>query len=89
MSRRLLARVAWLVVLCTAVFVQAAAAQNICGSLVGNVTDTSGAYTIPNTPSGTYGVAVTVPGFQTFIAQNISVTNRVVAVGWQKVVAGP
>jgi hypothetical protein len=47
------------------------------------------AYTIPNIPSGTYRVVVTVPGFQTFTAQNISVTNRVVAVGGQEVVAGP
>ena len=83
------------------------AAQNIYGSLVGNVTDSSGAavpgatvsatqtetnltrevvsnasgaYTIPNIPSGTYTVVVTVPGFQTFTANNVTVTNRDVRV---------
>ena len=73
------------------------------GSLVGNVTDTtggaipgatvtathtqtnltrevvtnaSGAYSIPNIPSGTYQVVVAVPGFQTFTARDVIVTNR-------------
>ncbi len=77
------------------------------GSLVGNVTDTSGAfipgatvtathtgtnltrevvtnengaYSIPNIPSGTYQVVVAVPGFQTFTARDVIVTNRDVRV---------
>jgi hypothetical protein len=40
------------------------------------VTNASGAYSIPNIPSGTYRVVVTVSGFQTFTASNIAVTNR-------------
>jgi hypothetical protein len=78
-------------------------AQQLYGSLVGNVTDStgaalpgatvtatqletsltrevvtnaSGACSIPNIPSGTYRVVVTVSGFQTFTASNITVTNR-------------
>ncbi len=84
-----------------------AAAQAVYGSLVGNVTDTtggaipgatvtathtqtnltrevvtnaSGAYSIPNIPSGTYQVVVVVAGFQTFTARDIIVTNRDVRV---------
>ena len=84
-----------------------AAAQNVYGSLVGNVTDSSGgaipgatvtatqtetnltrevvtnasgAYSIPNIPSGTYQVVVAVPGFQTFTARDVIVTNRDVRV---------
>ena len=34
-----------------------------------------GAYAIPNIPSGTYTVTVTLPGFQTFTAKSIIVTN--------------
>jgi outer membrane receptor protein involved in Fe transport len=44
------------------------------------VTNESGAYSIPNIPSGTYQVVVTVPGFQTFTARDIAVTNRDVRV---------
>ena len=44
------------------------------------ITNESGAYTIPNIPSGTYQVVVTVPGFQTFTARDIAVTNRDVRV---------
>ena len=78
-------------------------AQAVYGSLVGNVTDTtggaipgatvtathtqtnltrevvsnaSGVYSIPNIPSGTYQVVVAVPGFQTFTARDVIVTNR-------------
>jgi hypothetical protein len=72
MRRSVFARGAILAVLCTFAAAQAATAQNIYGSLVGNVTDSSGAYSIPNIPSGTYTVAVTVPGFQTFTASNIA-----------------
>jgi carboxypeptidase family protein len=81
----------------------AIAAQQLYGSLVGNVVDstgavlpgatvtatqletnltrevvtnTTGAYSIANIPSGTYQVVVTVPGFQHFIAKNITVNNR-------------
>ena len=84
-----------------------AAAQNVYGSLVGNVTDSSGgavpgatvtatqtqtnltrevvtnesgAYSIPNIPSGTYQVVVAVPGFQNFTVRDIVVTNRDVRV---------
>ena len=107
MKSKLLARVALLAVVCTAWTTSAASAQNVYGSLVGNVTDTSGAvipgatvtathtgtnltrevvtnengaYSIPNIPSGTYQVVVAVPGFQTFTARDIIVTNRDVRV---------
>jgi outer membrane receptor protein involved in Fe transport len=107
MRRSVFARGAILAVLCTLAGAQATTAQNIYGSLVGNVTDSSGAaipgatvsatqtetnltrevvtnasgaYSIPNIPSGTYTVNVTVPGFQTFTANNITVTNRDVRV---------
>jgi hypothetical protein len=40
------------------------------------VTNASGAYSIPNIPSGTYQVVVAVPGFQTFTARDVIVTNR-------------
>jgi len=39
-----------------------------------------GAYAIPNIPSGTYTVTVTLPGFQTFTAKDIIVTNLAVRV---------
>jgi hypothetical protein len=55
------ASVALVAVLCTALATQAATAQNIYGSLVGNATDSSD--TIPNIPSAIYQVveeAVTV-----------------------------
>jgi hypothetical protein len=107
MRIKLPARVALLAVLCTAMSAAHASAQNIYGTLVGNVTDSSGAaipgatvtatqtetnltrevisnatgaYSIPNIPSGTYTVVVAVPGFQTFTANNITVTNRDVRV---------
>src|SRR5436305_1887561 len=84
-------------------FASQAAAQALYGSLVGNVTDSTGgalpgatvtarqwetnltrevvtnaqgAYSIPNIPSGTYTVVVTVQGFQPFTASSIIVTNR-------------
>ena len=44
------------------------------------VTNENGAYSIPNIPSGTYQVVVAVPGFQTFTARDIIVTNRDVRV---------
>jgi hypothetical protein len=106
---RVALRVGLLSVVCCALAftTQAAAAQNVYGSLVGNVTDSSGgaipgatitathtqtnltreaitnesgAYSIPNIPSGTYQVVVNVPGFQTFTARDIIVTNRDVRV---------
>jgi hypothetical protein len=104
--RQLLAHVVLLAVLCSA-FAGQATAQVLYGSLVGNVTDSTGgtipgatvtatrtetnltrevvtnengAYSIPNIPSGTYRVIVTVSGFQTFTADNIVVTNRDVRV---------
>ena len=107
MRSKLLARVAIFAVLCTAIGTHEAMAQNIYGSLVGNVTDSSGAaipgatvtatqtetnlkrevvsnesgaYTIPNIPSGTYQVVVAVPGFQTFTVNDVTVTNRDVRV---------
>jgi hypothetical protein len=88
-------------------FAGQATAQVLYGSLVGNVTDSTGgaipgatvtttqtetnltrevvtnaagAYSIPNIPSGTYHVVVTVPGFKTFTASNVIVTNRDVRV---------
>jgi Carboxypeptidase regulatory-like domain/TonB dependent receptor/TonB-dependent Receptor Plug Domain len=88
-------------------FAGQASAQALYGSLVGNVTDSSGAaipgatvtatqqqtnltrevvssevgaYAIPNIPSGTYQVVVTLPGFQTFTARSIIVTNLAVRV---------
>ena len=106
MAKRMLARLALLGALCV-MYATGAAAQNVYGSLVGNVTDTcgavipgatvtathtgtnltrevvtneSGAYSIPNIPSGTYQVVVAVPGFQTFTARDIIVTNRDVRV---------
>ncbi len=107
MGSKALARAAVVAVLCTAVAGHVVSAQNIYGSLVGNVTDSSGAsipgatvtatqtetnltrevvtneagaYTIPNIPSGTYQVVVTVPGFQNFTAREVIVTNRDVRV---------
>ena len=106
MKSKLLARVALLAVMCIA-WTNAASAQNVYGSLVGNVTDStgavlpgaavtathtgtnltrevvtneSGAYSIPNIPSGTYQVVVALAGFQTFTARDIIVTNRDVRV---------
>ena len=107
MKRKMLARVVLLTVLCAAWASADAAAQNVYGSLVGNVTDSSGgaipgatvtatqtqtnltrevvtnesgAYSIPNIPSGTYQVVVAVPGFQNFTVRDIGVTNRDVRV---------
>ncbi len=107
MGRNLFARAVFLAVASILVGTHSAAAQNIYGSLVGNVTDSSGAaipgatvtatqtetnlkrevvsnasgaYTIPNIPSGTYQVVVAVPGFQTFTANSVTVTNRDVRV---------
>lgn len=106
MGRKFLLRVVCLGALCM-LSASAAAAQNVYGALVGNVTDStggaipgatvtatqtetnltretvtnaSGAYSIPNIPSGTYQVVVAVPGFQTFTARDIIVTNRDVRV---------
>src|SRR5687767_13587647 len=106
MAKRLLPRIVLLGALCV-MYATGAAAQNVYGSLVGNVTDSSGgaipgatvtatqtetnltretvtnasgAYSIPNIPSGTYQVVVAVPGFQTFTARDIAVTNRDVRV---------
>lgn len=103
----MLARVALFSLLFAASAVHEAAAQNVYGSLVGNVTDSSGgavpgatvtatqtqtnltrevvtnesgAYSIPNIPSGTYQVVVAVPGFQNFTVRDIVVTNRDVRV---------
>ena len=105
--RKKLASVALLTVLTGALGAEAVSAQNVYGSLVGNVTDTSGgaipgatvtatqtetnltrevvtnasgAYSIPNIPSGTYQIVVAVPGFQPFTARAVSVTNRDVRV---------
>ena len=44
------------------------------------VTNESGAYSIPNIPSGTYQVVVAVPGFRHFTARDVIVTNRDVRV---------
>ena len=90
-----------------AVFAPCATAQALYGSLIGNVTDSSGgtvpgatvvatkietnqsrevitteagSYEIPNIPSGTYTVVVTLPGFQTYNARDIIVTNLAVRV---------
>ncbi len=98
-----LQRVATVAILQVFVLTGAATAQQLYGSLVGNVTDSTGAalpgatvtatqletnltrevvtnatgaYSIANIPSGRYQVVVTVPGFQTFTAKNIIVTNR-------------
>ena len=106
MGIRGLARVVCLGALCV-MYATGATAQAVYGSLVGNVTDTTGgaipgatvtatqtetnltrevvtnengAYSIPNIPSGTYQVVVTVPGFQTFTARDVIVTNRDVRV---------
>ena len=105
--RQILARAVLLVVLWCAVAVHQAWAQSIYGSLVGNVTDTTGAtlpgatvtatqaetnltrevvtntsgeYSIPNIPSGTYTIVVKVSGFQTFTVKDVAVTNRDVRV---------
>src|ERR1700730_18300886 len=105
--RQILARAVLLVVLWCAVAVHQAWAQSIYGSLVGNVTDTTGAtlpgatvtatqaetnltrevvtntsgeYSIPNIPSGTYTIVVKVSGFQTFTVKDIVDTNRDVRV---------
>jgi hypothetical protein len=106
MTRNLFPRIVLVAALCV-LNAAAAGAQAVYGSLVGNVSDSSGgaipgatvtatqvetnltrevvtnasgAYSIPNIPSGTYQVVVTVPGFQTFTARDISVTNRDVRV---------
>ena len=106
MGMRGFVRVVCLGVLC-GMYATGAAAQAVYGSLVGNVTDTTGgaipgatvtatqtetnltrevvtnengAYSIPNIPSGTYQVVVAVPGFQTFTARDVIVTNRDVRV---------
>jgi outer membrane receptor protein involved in Fe transport len=103
---KILARAVWLAAFAAALATNAAA-QNVYGSLVGNVTDSSGgvvpgatvtvtqtetnlsretqtnaqgAYSIPNIPSGTYTVSVTLTGFQSFTAKDIIVTNRDVRV---------
>ena len=44
------------------------------------VTNASGGYSVPNIPSGTYQIVVALPGFQTFTARNVTVTNRDVRV---------
>jgi Carboxypeptidase regulatory-like domain/TonB dependent receptor/TonB-dependent Receptor Plug Domain len=44
------------------------------------VTNASGAYSIPNIPSGTYSIVVTMAGFQTFTTKDVIVTNREVRV---------
>jgi len=102
MARNVFVRAVLFSALC-AMYATGAAAQAVYGSLVGNVTDTtggaipgatvtathtqtnltrevvtnaSGAYSIPNIPSGTYQVVVAVPGFQTFTARDVTVTNR-------------
>jgi hypothetical protein len=104
--RKILARVVFLAVLCSVLPIEVAA-QNVYGSLVGNVTDTSGgaipgatvtatqtetnlarevitngagAYSIPNIPSGTYTLTITLAGFQSFTARDVTVTNRDVRV---------
>ena len=106
MSRKW-ARILFFALLSLSVVSQVVVAQNQYGSLVGNVTDSSGAaipgatvtvthtetnltretvsnatgaYSVPNIPSGTYKVVVAVPGFQTFEATGITVTNRDVRV---------
>src|SRR5688572_4681511 len=106
MGMRGFVRVVCLGVLC-GMYATGAAAQAVYGSLVGNVTDTTGgaipgatvtatqtetnltrevvtnengAYSIPSIPSGTYQVVVAVPGFQTFTARDVIVTNRDVRV---------
>jgi len=106
MRTMVLARVALLTVLCTAMAPHAMA-QNLYGSLVGNVTDSTGgavpgatvtatqaetnltrevttnetgAYSIPNIPSGTYTVVVELVGFEKFVVKSIIVTNRDVRV---------
>jgi hypothetical protein len=106
MTRQTFLRIVLLSTLCV-VYASAAAGQAVYGSLVGNVTDSSGgaipgatvtatqtetnlkrevvtnesgAYSIPNIPSGTYEVVVAVAGFQTFTTRDIIVTNRDVRV---------
>src|SRR5262245_1612926 len=101
-----LARTCSIAVLISAV-AAGATAQVLYGSLVGNVTDetgaalpgatvvatqketnltrevvtnTAGAYSIPNIPSGTYAVTVKLTGFQTFTTGSVTVTNRDVRV---------
>ena len=107
MRTNIYARVALLAVVYAAVSTGVVWGQNVYGSLVGNVTDSSGAaipgasvtathtgtnltrevvtnesgaYSIPNIPSGTWQVAVTVAGFQNFTARDVIVTNRDVRV---------
>jgi hypothetical protein len=102
MTRKLFQRIVLAAALCV-MNAAIADAQAVYGSLVGNVSDSSGgaipgatvtatqvetnltrevvtnasgAYSIPNIPSGTYQVVVTVPGFQTFTARDISVWAR-------------
>ncbi|MCM3880869.1 MAG: TonB-dependent receptor, partial [Vicinamibacterales bacterium] len=104
---RRFSRVVVFLAICTASLPIDAAAQNVYGSLVGNVTDSSGgvvpgatviatqtetnlvretttsasgAYSIPNIPSGTYTIAITLTGFQPFTARSVEVTNRDVRV---------
>jgi hypothetical protein len=106
MTGKLFSRIVLLGALCI-MYASAADAQAVYGSLVGNVTDSSGgaipgatvtatqtetnltreavtnasgAYSIPNIPSGTYQIVVVVPGFQTFTARDVTVTNRDVRV---------
>jgi Carboxypeptidase regulatory-like domain/TonB-dependent Receptor Plug Domain len=107
MRRQLLVAIIFLAAIALAPAARSAMAQSVYGSLVGNVSDStgsvlpgatvvatqtetnlkrevvsnaSGAYSIPNIPSGTYTVVVTVPGFQTFSAKDVTVTNRDVRV---------
>ena len=107
METKTRARITLLVLLCTACATNTVAAQSLYGSLVGNVTDSTGgavpgatvtatqaetnltrevttnatgAYSIPNIPSGTYTVVVALVGFRKFEVHNVTVTNRDVRV---------